>query len=180
MNIIEHPERFKTGVRVLMLVSRNKDGLSKVKRHKRISKSVDEFNEQLEYLVRISNDNERIYSSLVELCPIKAMRRFKEVQLENDYSEDPTQFYHDCRNRWISALTKPQSRAHKLFLFDCDTKDEYRDCLNDLSYVAKEGLTYSYETKNGHHIVTEPFNIMDVSESVRGLYKGNDMILFGY
>lgn len=152
---------FMEGVRVLFLIHRNKEGgdTNNTKVRKIITQNSKEFIEELSALVKMKNESEeayRIYSSVNDRNVEKAIRKFKYEQLDADYydGEQKHQFYFDIRNRWIGCLMQPQQKKSSLFLFDVDTEDngEALKALHDVEIVK------SYKTKNGWHIVTQPFN----------------------
>lgn len=65
-------------------------------------------------------------------------------------------------NIWISELMKPENKSGRgRFLVDVDTKDGEK--LNDiLNKISKLVTNYQYyDTRNGTHILTDPFNPTD-------------------
>ena len=125
------------------------------------------YNEQLvQSFLEIKNNTQdllRIYSCLNKRDIKKAIRGFKFKQLEADYYDEDSKnnFYLDIKNRWTSAIMKPASRAETRFLIDID--DIIGD-KSDISFVdqyledIKVKVLLKYPTKNGWHIITEPFN----------------------
>ncbi len=164
--IIEKFDGFTDGVRMLMLCHRSKEGGSNNERNniRRISKNSEEFEEVLYYFMDIKKQNPkipyRIYSALNKRDPKKAIQIFRQKQLDSEYNnnEEKENFYFDIKNRWISSLMKPQSRAEKNFLFDIDSDDE--KTIDDFKVdIVKVTRNYKiFETKNGYHAVTPPFN----------------------
>lgn len=184
MKVLEHPEQFKEGVRILMRVLRNKDGgVGNVDRHstKIITKNPEEFDRAFKSLVETAQPNERIYSTVDTRDPAKAIRKFKETMLANDYDRNPQDFYLDISNRWVSALQQPTARASNLFLFDFDSTDQVRegcDALSSHNTTAK--YVHGYITKNGAHIITEPFNYTKLPEWMHPMIHKNAMMLWAY
>lgn len=183
MNLINHPDEFKTGVRVVMKLLRGKDGgLAKPDHHakKIITRSVEEWNDAVKELVASAEENERIYASVDERNVDKAIHEFKRRQLDADlYDEDSKyKFYVDVKNRFISCVMEPASRATKLFLIDCDTEEEFEEVEKKLKTLPTSFL-HTYKTKSGQHVITKPFNPNLLGEHA-ALVKQNAMMLVGY
>ena len=107
------PETFKSGWRGLLLIRRNKDGEivnAQRKAVKRISRNPEEWEEAVNYLNNLRNLEEyashRIYSSVNERDPSKAIHEFKRRQLEADYGNqwEFFNFYHDITNRFLKLF----------------------------------------------------------------------------
>lgn len=185
MKVLTHPEQFTNGVRILMRVLRTKDGgVGNVDRHakKLVSRNPKEFEECLARLVDDMLPTERIYSTVDMRDMSKAIRTFKTEQLSNDYNPEHVRddFYIDVYNRWISALQQPSARATSLFLWDCDTPEQYAD-VQQVLYAVGAAIVHRYDTKNGGHIITAPFNytILDRND-YQPLCKKNAMMLWVY
>lgn len=182
MKILEHPNRFKEGVRILMRVLRTKDGgKGNVDRHaeKIVTRNSTEFDEALAFLVNTMQPSERIYSTVDTRDCKKAIRLFKQNQLDNDYSKSPEDFYLDIKNRWVSALQSPRARATSLFLWDCDDMEQYTKLLS--LKVISDVLAHAYMTKNGGHIITAPFEYPRLlSPELHPLLHKNAMMLHVY
>lgn len=161
MTAINHPSNFKEGVRILMRVLRTKDGgKGNVDRHakKVITRNSTEFDNALVELVNTMQSTERIYSTVDARDSKKAIRLFKQNQLDNDYSKAPEEFYLDIKNRWVSSLQSPRSRMTSNFLWDCDTIEEFEELVRELGTNAGlSSILDVYPTKNGGHIITQPF-----------------------
>ncbi|MHA1329585.1 MAG: hypothetical protein ACTSR2_00775 [Candidatus Hodarchaeales archaeon] len=137
---------------------------------KRISRNKEEFLDILkEFLIQkkiLKDFPLRIYSSVNKRDLNKAIRKFKERQLEADYyaGKDRESFYIDIWNRWISCLMNPSSRAETKFLIDIDEKEKkdlIKDKLRELNII-----TYlEYPTKHGIHLITQPFNPKLITDS---------------
>lgn len=157
---------YTTGTRCLILLQRNKD-TPKGEAHphhnaiKFISTSPDNFVLGLCKLLdkHYQLDNTRIYSSCNKRDISKAIRTFKQNQLDNDYANEETyvSFYTDVENRFFSALMKPQSKADNKMIIDVDDVS-VMDTVDKL--VAELDLTVytKYATKGGWHLVVAPFN----------------------
>lgn len=160
--IKEIEEQFTDGIRILMLCQRAKDGDKCVNKSelKKVSANKKEFMKIYAELKMIKDSSLlplRIYSSVNRRDINKAIMNFKREQLEADfYSEtDRNHFYFNIENRWISSLMKPSARAETQFLIDIDSQNskvEEKLNLIGVKIIAK------YPTKNGIHIITEPFN----------------------
>lgn len=187
MELIEHPYVFKEGVRILMRVRRNKDGAGNTggDRHskKLITEGPEEFDEALEALLKGSQGDERIYATVDSRDWDKAIREFKRRQLEHDYGDDRSRhgFYRDGFNQVVSALQGSQARATSLFLFDCDSATEYEVLRSILYGIEAVAIVHAYETKNGGHIITAPFEYPKyLNSELHHLLKKNAMMLWAY
>ena len=161
-------EDFRNGYRVLMLHQRGKHGgHNRPDWHviKRISTNEQEFEVQLNALRDMrqraeNSDLLRIYSCVNRRDIEKAIRQFKFEQLEADYydSENRHKFYRDVKNRFISALMSPRSRAETHFLIDFDYEEDGEP--DDARVELKNNTTIllEYDTPNGKHFITEPYN----------------------
>ena len=150
------------GYRMLMLIDRNKKGKDRNsnKSIRKISKNKEEFIEILKDFLNKKKENERIYSCVNERDINKAIRIFKQHQLEADYYDDESKynFYLDIKNRWLSSLMRPQAKKENWFLIDIDTKSKF-----EVNYTVKRlrqitANFIKYETENGYHIICSPFN----------------------
>lgn len=158
MKLIEHPEKFTAGIRVLSLVSRNKDGVD-APNVSVVSYSTEEFYEHLSKLQTKAVEGQRIYASIEERDPNKAIREFKRRQLDADYDQDTLQFYTKLKSQWESCLMKPSSSKEKYWLIDCDSDFEYDTAHDILEEHYDRDFLYEYNTKNGKHIIIKPFNM---------------------
>lgn len=166
-NEIAHKHKdFTDGCRVLFLIQRTSDGghSNNSKLRSYISKNSEEWVYTLAKLLQEKADypqmSLRIYQSLNTRNVEKGIMHFKHTMLDADYynKEQKQWFYLDVRNRIVSALMKPACADSSLFLYDIDTKDEYLvlDFKTLLSSQTK--IIHEYETKNGYHIITYPFD----------------------
>jgi hypothetical protein len=161
---IPHPASFKTGVRVLLLMLRAKDGGSaKTDRKatkKVVTQSPAEFDEALIELRSLWRPDERIYSTINARNLDKAIRLFRYRQLDADYFAIPDKhsFYLDLENRWIGCLKSPQAAAGSLFLFDIDADVPPAIHQTMTAKVAEWDVVDDYKTRNGRHVITTPFN----------------------
>ena len=182
MTIIEHPDEYKEGVRILMLTLRGKDG-GKITRGDRVavklvSRNKEEFDECMDKLLMMRQGEERIYSTVDKRSLEKGIRIFKYRQLDAEYYDPASRisFYVDIYNRWISSLQSPKSRAECKFMVDVDfPKDDeegIRQQIKDLNLT----LEHEYETKNGKHFILKPFNPKLVSFDI----LQNHMMLWVY
>lgn len=162
---------FMDGYRFIMLTQRHGDGgrsnnPDRVARKKRISKDREEFLEIVEEFLEIKNDTEvplRIYSCVNSRDIKKAIREFKQRQLDADYFDEDSRnnFYLDVKNRWFSSIMQPKCRAETKFLIDVDNIIGDKSDISEVDKYLKEinvKVLLKYPTKNGWHIVTKPFN----------------------
>lgn len=172
---IRHPGTFKSGYRALILVRRKKDGVSNPKQLSFASSNEMEWDALYESMCEMAKPGERIYSSVSERDPKKAMREFKRKQLDADYDEHPEDFYMKSNNHWISSLMAPSStfRDTKLWLYDADNAVEIMIGEN-LPYV------YSYDTKNGTHYLLKPTDLSELKPEIASKIDKNGMMLWAY
>ncbi len=186
MNIEKILDKFEnfditSGYRMLMLIDRSKCGTdrNKNKSIRKISKNKEEFLEILQEFLDLKKDGERIYSCVNERDINKAIRIFKQNQLDADYYDEESRnsFYLDIKSRWISAIMRPQAKKESSFLLDIDTKDkiELEDIKKRLCKISSNYVRY--ETKNGYHFICPPFN----PELLQGIdIKKDGMLLLDY
>lgn len=158
---------FMDGNRMIMLIHRGKEGGKndrgdRVSKRK-ISKNKEEFVEIVkEFLVLKAESDKplRIYSAVNKRDIDKAIREFKQRQLDSDYyDEDSRQgFYLDIKNRWISCVMSPKCRAETKFIIDIDDGEDDIDFIKEKLELLSVKILLEYKTKNGTHIITEPFN----------------------
>jgi hypothetical protein len=184
MRILNHPESYRIGTRVLFLKGRHKDGIEKQRTIIRISHETAEFGRQLDELVAMAKPKERIYASAEPRCIDKSVRVFKHRMLDNDYQADPQEFYRKIEARWASCLMQPNHQHEKMkrWLFDIDTKKVPGKLVRVMEDLFPNIWSdhYMYETKSGIHILVRPFNKSQLDEESRGLIKDNPLMLWGY
>lgn len=159
---------FSDGIRIVMLVHRNKEGgvgrrIQRTRLRKIITTNSEEFFDAIEHLQDIVAKDERtlrIYSTVNSRNIQKAIHKFKQEQLDNDYSNEQNKehFYVDIKNSWISCLTKNSCKAQSNFLFDLDGCDDHSLITITKQIEKQTKILLTYKTKNGYHLITEPFN----------------------
>lgn len=158
----DHPDEFKDGTRILMLSERRKDNADLERTDKTsvkiVTHDIEQFSHELSKLLLRRKGSERIYSTVNARSMDKGMRLFKMRQLDNDYAEDPQGFYRDIWNRWVSCLHNQTSRASTLFLIDVDHDEDDEATIRAELAQSEVFIVHEYATKNGVHIITEPFN----------------------
>lgn len=186
--IMEDFRDFTDGVRLIMLIHRAKEG-SKSPNNDKVRKVIvttrkeyeDTILEMLQEIKRTEIPY-RIYASASSRSVEKAMRKFKQEQLDADYFafEDKHRFYLDIYNRFFGCLSQQGSATETTFLVDLDSKEELEECLcvlgdNDLNdFVIKR-----YYTKNGSHIVMRPFDPKRLGKFESHVHK-DGLILLHY
>lgn len=181
MRILTHPATYKSGARLLVLRSRNKDGATSLRTITRASFSEADFDQQLDALVDLLRPGERIYASAGARDVPKAIRLFKERQLAADYDPDTAAFYRNIEQRWFSALMDTRCQAEKIWLFDCDSADDTVLVRKDLSQL--EGLSappYDYATKSGTHFIVPAFDKSRLTDHTRALIHDNALMLWAF
>lgn len=188
---MEDIDFFKTGWRVIIMLLRQKDGgHNRPDYHakKYLVNGVDEFNEKFTYLKDLKRKESaipyRIYSSVNERDMNKAIRHFKQEQLDRDYDCDEIKhrFYVDIKNRFIGSAQRPQSRKSSYFLFDIDFQNPedkifVMQLKAHLRLDVYAEIIYEYETPHGYHIITKPFNYKLLEENVYYTIKKDAMML---
>lgn len=75
----------------------------------------------------------------------------------------------------------PSASLKTLFLFDCDDVKQSLMVVkepNDTGF--KKEVIYHYRTKNGTHIITNPFNYTKLSQEAQKLIHKNALMLWVY
>lgn len=186
-NIFNEFKQFTSGTRVLLLLQRHKEGgqTHNSKLHKIVTRNEKDFLDALIEMEKRMNESDevlRIYSSLNLRDFEKAIRQFKTEQLDADYfhEEQKQNFYLDAKNRFIGALMQPQQRASNLFMFDIDD-EEGRDVMGEtLQVIPDEHIIKQYKTKNGWHIITNPFNYTTINLPKGCEFKKDGLLLLDY
>lgn len=187
-HILEEFEWFADGTRLLMLIHRAKEGShspnnDKVEKH--ISTNAKEFEKiVLEMLIEKEKSGLplRLYSSVASRDLSKAIRKFKYEQLDAEYyaQGDKERFYLDIFNRWFGCLAQPGSASHTFFIIDCDSNAEYEDALRAIGDNGLEQKVIKrYPTKNGWHIVMDPFDPKLMGPMAKNIHK-DGLILLHY
>ena len=179
----------KDGVRVLMCTLRKKEGGKENRKEmhaqKKISTNRVEFMEIYNEMLANKKGGERIYCTINTRNIDKAIRKLKEIQLDNDYqpTEVRQHFYNDIHNKWISCLMKPSSRESAHFLIDIDNDDKNGLTLEMAENIVKGArveILHKYSTKNGYHLITEPFNYAKTPLKKWDNVKVDGMVLLAY
>lgn len=178
------------GFRVVLLVHRSKEGgfNNTHRRHlkKIITRNSQEFFDTIAELKEFMDKDERtlrIYSTANSCDLSKAIRLFKQRQLDRDYEtlELRDQFYLDLKNQFISCLMDNSCRVTKNFLFDLDECDDrsFRQIYERIKKHTE--IVLSYPTKNGYHIIAVPFNLakLDDDNLIKSA-QGHNLMLVDY
>lgn len=176
--ILEDFRDFTDGIRVLFLIYRTKEKQIKIvrgddtnigKHHQHLRMTVFNGKAELKDAI-VSYLDELVRSPLTLRLQLavnprdlkKAVREFKRQQLEADYYDEAShaKFYLCVKDRFVSSLMKPSSRASTRFIIDCDSEEETVAALKFLGTNSID-IVKQYRTKSGGtHIVTPPFNKM--------------------
>lgn len=207
--LIPHPQRFKTGARLIQRTARNKDKAVRRPDKIRVSYNEDEYDKTLHEMLDDLRAGERIYASADERDVLSARRKFNSDLSFANFSESEEHrlaFYRNLNARWNASLGAKSSAKTKLFLFDVDSDDEsvLSLILSTLDVIARDYLTtyasfsfqdgakytdfvttreldvYSYPTKNGFHVVSNPFNPNLLEESMRDMLHTNALMLVAH
>ncbi|MGD9670137.1 MAG: hypothetical protein AB7U75_13905 [Hyphomicrobiaceae bacterium] len=199
MKLLDHPDEFKTGIRVLLLVRRNKDGASNGPNFKEVSYSKAKFDDVVQKMLARVPDltGYRLYASADERTLTPAQLDFSQRKTKADFSTDPLSFYRDIENHWISCLSGNAARKTKYFLFDIDNPcisvfGEVEQAVRDAhqehwqKHVSNgvddyfSPIVYRYATKSGYHLITLPFDPGKLPAEYSDLRKTNAMMLWGF
>lgn len=182
IHFIDHPNTFKTGCRVVSLINRGR-GTGQKSTKSIVTHDENEFDTALKLLLPMMVDvDDRIYSSLSERDINKAIRTFKERQLQADYDQHTENFYRNVKARWISCLMKPSNvkSGKKLWLLDCDSPEdvELAKRVLDESYD-RDFKPYEYDSRGEgrKHIIIKPFNSKEIKVKFGG---GHDLMLWAW
>lgn len=186
-NIFTEFKMFTSGFRVLFLIQRHKEGGETNNSHLRkiVTRNQDEYFKALKELLRekiTSGLPLRIYASVNERNFKKAIMQFQHEMVDINYqnNEQTENFYLDIKNRFIGCLMQPPQRETSLFLFDVDN-EEGRDVMGEaLCAIPNEHILYTYPTKNGWHIITNPFNYTEVKLPKNCEFKKDALLLLSF
>ena len=164
---------YKEGVRILMLIHRQKDGgKGSTDRNsvRRISRDPKEFDKLFLELQEGKNKSDlplRIYSSVNERNLQKAVKMYKIQQVEIEFQslEMQANFYIQNKNQFYSCLAKPECAMNKKFLIDFD--DQVPINISNMEYTLSKHteILNIRRTPNGVHFITNPFNPSLVPEA---------------
>lgn len=183
---INHPSEYYSGVRLIVRCTRLKDGVAS-RSNIRPDKNYASYDEDsfMECLTRLEEDlrpHERIYFSTDERDTVSAQRIFMLEQtnvIMSNSQENKDNFFKSVGTKWKSALGK--SPKTKKFLFDLDKElsGSWREIIGDIRAVSQNA--YMYNTKNGIHVITAPFNpnLLILSET-KSCRKTNSMMLSSF
>ena len=192
--LLEHPPEFKMGIRVLMRAARNKDNAVPRKTTMRVSYSINEFDDVVQNLLDDLRDGERIYGCVDARNFLNAQRAFEHEKTDADFSassEYTLSFYKNLAPRWTGALMSKAARKTRLLMFDVDSPDELvlqqriaqiEKCFSNpaTSPSPINAVIHTYKTKNGFHILTNPFNYSALPSPIQEELHTNAMMLWAY
>ena len=159
---------YSDGVRIILLVHRSKEGgagrkIQRTNLRKVITKNSEEFFQivgEMQDFMSKDDRTLRIYSTVNGRNINKAVRKFKQEMLDNDYNPDriKEKFYLDIKNKWVGCLMSSSAKAESSFLLDLDGCDDrsFHSIYNLVEKLTR--IQTYYQTKNGYHIITDPFN----------------------
>ena len=168
-NICQEFVGFTNGLRMIILLERKKDGGHNKEERRNLSSrftfSSDEFQRALKELLLLKEmyPESRLYSSLNPRDTKKVIRQIERELLELHYCKDEVQtiYTHKKVIKSPRHFVMQQTCADdSLFLIDVDNiegKDTYGESLKECEKLGVRILK-TYQTKNGWHIITKPFN----------------------
>lgn len=184
---------FSTGIRCILLLQRKKEGGPSnennrcfrrvmTRNSEEFFKAIEELEKEKQRMFKENGRLCRIYSSVNSRDVNKAIRQFKKDMIDNDYNPDDLRqgFYLDIKNRFIHCLMQHTCKAESNFMFDLDDC-----CERSLASIEKELIKYTeivlrYQTKNGFHIITKPFNFHELQNDGRFEVKPDGLLLISY
>lgn len=173
--LIPHPGDYKRGVRVLRLVSRNKDEAVTARSRVVVTRNEQDFDTALKTLAEAALPGQRIYASVDARNERVARHNFDLAKLTADYAGD-MDFMYRLDRAWSTALMQTNARHVKHFLFDLDTPEQealFETHLGSFQH-------YMYSTKNGTHAVTGTFNHTIIPPELKACLQMNGMMLWGF
>lgn len=156
-------KEFTNDLRIMFLILRHRDGgaSNNTKVSKRIVSSKEEFQSALlDFLQeRKKNPLLRIYLSANSRNFKKGVRQFKYEMLDaDDYDEKSKKdFYFHIKDRFIGCLSQPKAQDDSRFIIDVDNLAMMEEAEKRLKEIGAT-VVIKYKTRNGAHILTEPFN----------------------
>lgn len=169
-NLVLDFREFTIGTRCLMLLHRTKDGGENKEYHRRngiyVTHNTNEYLTALINLLSLkalSVKPYRLYASCNPRDIKKAERAFKMDMLMCDFDDGENKdfFWARLESKWVSALMAPGSRKSSKFLIDVDGSEKsIQETLKWLEHN-KVVIYKQYQTPNGWHVVTAPFNPND-------------------
>lgn len=187
LRLLDHPEEFRMGVRVLLLKGRNKDGADPTKVVTRVTRDPDTFTRELLELDLIAQPYDRIYATLMQRDTRRAAlllkNRMAQIDYQNKNQTTFDKFYNYLPQRWASILSQKEceglKKEKKLWLLDVDNEQDSK-IVDTLIYEHGLTIRYRYRTKNGTHVIVEPFNRSETGMINSDLLNTNAMMLWGY
>jgi hypothetical protein len=179
---------YTTGTRVLLLIKRGKDGGHQNSEFYRralrlISNSTHEYEKCLRIMLMLqftTHSDHRVYATVNPQSLKNGEKALKIKMLEMDFGaeEQKTNFYERLEDRWVSSLIGSKApKGEQKFIIDVDTKDD--SLALNFCYENNIHIFRKYSTKNGWHIITEPFNSALLKPEVADLQK-EGLLLIAY
>jgi hypothetical protein len=165
---------FMTGPRMLFLMNRTKDGGGTSEEKRIISAMLyrDEvdFKSSLKEMMVLKETLyplARVYLSVNKRDIFKSIRTLEQMLLDAHYSPEDSRLdvYTKLLRSTRTCVMQPSNRAQTMFLIDIDDDEPVGGKRRDkdgeaLGHLAELGVRVidNRKTKNGWHIITEPFN----------------------
>lgn len=181
---------FTDGTRMLLMLQRKKDG-GHNKEERRVfesyvTQSTEEFKIKLRnllWLKKLYTQPVRIYLSANQRSQEKIIREMHQALVESYYVDD------ECRNSINKKLIKsprhyvmqPRCKSSSLFLIDVDDEEGVDVMGGAIRQIAELDVeeVMRYKTKNGWHIVVQPFN-PSLWDDKFGEVKKDPLLLLSY
>lgn len=162
-------EQFTDGARMLILLERKKDGGHNKEERRNLGTKFSFSSEEFAYavkellLLRLIYPESRLYSSANQRDVKKVIHKIETELLDVHYSNDEEKntFTYKKLIKSPRHFFMQQANAQtKLFVLDVDDVEgeDLHDKALRLCAELEVEIVKSYRTKNGWHIVTEPFN----------------------
>ena len=179
-SFVEEFEEYTTGTRVLLLILRSKDGGHQNSEYQRralrlISNSTEEFKKCLQIMLMLqatTHSKHRVYSTANPQSLKNGEKLLKTKMLEMDFgtNDQREMFYERLEDRWVGSLVGSKApKGTQKFIIDVDKSDDAEAlhfCNENNIHIFRK-----YKTKNGWHLITEPFNSSLLKPEIADLQK---------
>lgn len=178
---------FTNGTRVVFLMHRAKEGGESEEDKRRKMTRIVHDTESLKRALRqmlvfahATGDTLRVYMTINSRDLHKGLRELKRRLLDLEYTSEQNKidFMKRMYGRWDSCLMEYGARSSSYFMFDIDDKSRIDD-VQKFCGMNNVQIIYQYPTKNGYHIITEPFNVSLFKEDTQvSIQKDGQMLLW--
>lgn len=174
---------------LLMAIARDKENphLDEEIKSRRIVSDQEEIGDALEYFTRNFGDEKEDYRIYITVNPRDTVKAyFNFLDTLNGWMKD--KFYGEdgiddkiksISSEWKSEIHRPQNASDSLFLIDYD--GDMTIVERFLSSLKKETELHGvFQTPNGCHVVTDPFDYTDFDHPTMYEVKTSGMVFIGW